>query len=52
MLSPHGTVRTQEQKAIKYLNKIGHPVGLLVTFQQLVLNLLNLDKPTAKLFHG
>jgi len=38
------------QHGVRYLNILRHPVGLLSTFQQLVLNLLNLDKPTEKLF--
>jgi hypothetical protein len=40
----------QGQQGIRYLNILRHPVGLLSTFQQLVLNFLNLDKPAEKLF--
>jgi hypothetical protein len=40
----------QAQETMEYLNIIRNPVGFLVTFEQLILDLLNLDKPVGNIF--
>jgi hypothetical protein len=42
----------QAQETMEYLNIIRNPVGFLVTFEQLILDLLNLDKPVGKHFQA
>jgi hypothetical protein len=41
-----------QQETMKYLNIIRNPVGFLVTFEQLILDLLNLDEPVEKHFQA